>query len=92
LGLLLDSEELQDPTPDSLSSDFCLDTDVKFEDEDIFPRAVSYVLRCIVENMYEAQQPGRIMLRHLVGEEAVKDMIDYAELGHCQEACCAGAA
>jgi hypothetical protein len=92
---VLDILEHEHETPDNLYSDFCLNTvycvrpGIKFVNENIFPRAVTYVLRCIAANMHdnEAQKPGRIMLRHLVGKEAAKEMIDYVELRHYQEAC-----
>jgi hypothetical protein len=83
-------------TPDNLYSDFCLAQGssccvypgVEFENEDIFPRIVNYVLGCIVEHTHdqEAQQPARVMLRHFVGEDAVKKLAEYTELRHCQDA------
>jgi hypothetical protein len=95
LGVFLASKKRQDATPDDMYSDFCVARGscvrpcVKFEDKDLFPRTVNYVLRHIVKNMYdnEAQKSLRLILRHLVGDEAGKKMIAYAELlSLCQEA------
>jgi hypothetical protein len=62
----------------SLAQDICIQPGIEFENEDSFPRVVNYILGCIIEHMYdeEAQKPVRVMLCHLVGEEAAKKIID----------------
>jgi hypothetical protein len=61
-----------------LAQDICIQPGIEFENEDSFPRVVNYILGCIIEHMYdeEAQKPVRVMLCHLVGEEAAKKIID----------------
>jgi hypothetical protein len=65
----------------------CVCPGVAFENEDMFGRVVSYILGGIIENMHddEAQKPVRVMLRHFVGEEATKKMVEYAEMRHSQD-------
>jgi hypothetical protein len=82
-------------SPDNLYPDFCLAEGniccvcpgVDFENEDMFRRVVSHILGGIIETMHdeEAQKPVRVMLRHFVGEEATKKMVEYAEMRHCQD-------
>jgi hypothetical protein len=84
---LLVENRKHEGTPGSLYSDFCLAQDiciqpgVEFENEDTFPGVVNYSLGCIIEYTYdeEAQKPFRIMLRHTVGEEAAKKLIDCTD-------------
>jgi hypothetical protein len=55
---------------------------------------VKFVLDSIIEHRLdkEAQKPARIILRHLVGEDAAKMMADYSLLRYCQDVYCAMAA
>jgi hypothetical protein len=76
-----------DVTPGTFYSDFCLAQDicikpgVEFENEDSFPQVVNYILGRTIEHTYdeEAQKPVRVMLCHLVGEEAAKKIIDRSD-------------
>jgi hypothetical protein len=57
-------------------------------------RIVSHIWHGVIKHKYdeEAQDIGRSLLRHLVGEESAKKMIDHAEMHHCVEEECAGCA
>jgi hypothetical protein len=60
----------------------------------LFRRILFHVLHGVVKHKYDedAQNLGRRLLRHLVGEEAAKKMIDHAEMYDCLEEECAGCA
>jgi hypothetical protein len=60
----------------------------------LFQRIVSHVWHGVIKHKHdeEAQDDGRLLLRHLVGEEAAKKLIDHAEMHHCEDEECAGCA
>jgi hypothetical protein len=68
-----------------------LDLDVQ---KQCLPRTVNIVWHGVIKHKYdeEAQAGGRAFLRFLVGAESAKEMIDHAEMHHCEDEDCAGCA
>jgi hypothetical protein len=102
LGKLVDIFELNIETADedfyfhycsavSMSVPSAIDPDAN---EQLHERIVSHVWLGIIKHKDddEAQALGRRLLRHLVGAEKAKEMIDHADLRHCAEEYCAGCA
>jgi hypothetical protein len=60
----------------------------------LFQRIASHVWHGIIKHKHdeETQKTGRGFLRNLVGEESAKEMIDHAEMHHCEDEECAGCA
>jgi hypothetical protein len=60
----------------------------------LFQRIVSHVWHGVIKHKHndQAQDIGRSLLRQLVGEETAKEMIDHAEMHHCEDEGCAGCA
>jgi hypothetical protein len=68
---------------------------VRFEvKKESFQRMVSHLWNGVIKHKYDedAQKHGRRLLYLLVGTEAAKEMIDHAEMHHCEDEDCAGCA
>ena len=60
----------------------------------LFQRIVSHIWHGVIKHRHdeEAQETGRSLLSYLVGNENAKEMIDHAEMHHCEDEGCAGCA
>jgi hypothetical protein len=68
---------------------------VQFEGKkESFKRIVSHVWHGVIKHKYDekAQEYGRRLLCLLVGKKAAKELIDHAEMHHCEDEDCAGCA
>jgi hypothetical protein len=61
---------------------------------DLLERIVSHVWHGVIKHKHDedAQDTGRSLLSYLVGKESAKEMIDHAEMHHCEDEECAGCA
>jgi hypothetical protein len=100
LGKLVDVFQLNFETQDAyFYHHYCIAVGISFGpgrevSNTLFQRIVSHVWHGVIKHKHdeEAQDDGRSLLRHLVGEETAKKMIDHAEMHHCEDEECAGCA